>query len=69
MKNHEPVELSIFIHVQTEKALLVSEDGDEGQAVWLPKSQLTSLTMDREGETGTATIEIPEWLAIKKGLI
>ena len=34
------VELEMQLHIETEKAILVSEDGEEESAVWLPKSQI-----------------------------
>lgn len=48
---------------KTEKAILFN-DGDV--EVWIPKSQVQD--EDRE-ESGLLKIEIPEWLALDKGLI
>ena len=35
----EVIDLTLHQHAETEKAYLVSEDGDRAKAVWLPKSQ------------------------------
>ena len=59
----ENVELFIQVIHETDDALLV-DDGTK--RVWLPTSQIYSIEEEREGY---ATIEIPEWLAEKKGLI
>jgi hypothetical protein len=43
-------------------ALLLSLEGDEDEAVWLPKSKVIVV-----GErVGFRTIRIPEWLWVKK---
>lgn len=59
------VDLTLHLHHETHSALLVSDDGDRDQAVWLPKSQV------EVNETRGAIIEItcPEWLATKEGLV
>lgn len=59
------VDLTLHIHVETDKAIKVSDDGDKLKAVWLPKSQI-------EFDKVTAqiyTVTMPEWLAMEKGLI
>lgn len=58
----EPVTLQI--HKETEKAILVSGDGKEKSGVWLPKSQI-SFTL-----VGDCFVDViaPEWLLIEKGL-
>ncbi len=55
------VEVDVFIKAQTDLAILTDDDE------WLPKSQI----VDGDYlETGTDVgIEIPEWLALEKGLI
>jgi hypothetical protein len=48
-------------------AILVSDDGDEDNAVWLPRSQIE---YDRNAAVGDEiTMTMPEWLAEDKGLI
>ena len=57
------VDVEVQIHVRTDRAILVSLDGDKDNAVWLPLSQV-----DFEDD-GSRIVEItmPEWLAIKVG--
>jgi hypothetical protein len=59
------IEVTIIRDVDSDAAILVSEDGDEDNAVWLPRSQI-EYTTDRHGLT---TVTLPEWLAEDKGLI
>jgi hypothetical protein len=47
-------------------AILVSSDGLEDSAVWLPRSQIE---YDRNASVGDIiTVTMPEWLATDKGL-
>ena len=65
------VDLFVQMHAETEKAVLISDTGEEAAAVWLPKSQIEveyDPTMKVRGK-GAATITCPEWLAKDKGLI
>lgn len=74
------LDLTLVLHHQTEKALLVSADGNEKRAAWLPKSQIEFVP------TGTyvegvkkvdglpkkfvvVAVTLPDWLAAQKGLI
>lgn len=61
----EVVDIAVQIHAKTDRAILVSDDGDKEKAVWLPLSQI-EVEM-KQG--GTAEITLPEWLALEKGLI
>jgi hypothetical protein len=59
------VELELCLHHQTPSALLVSDDGEDERAVWVPKSLVTW-----EPTTGDAIqAKMPEWLARDRGLI
>jgi hypothetical protein len=65
------IDVTVQMHADTEKAVLVSDDGDKGKAIWLPKSQIEIAfhpSMKERGK-GVATITLPEWLAKDKGLI
>lgn len=63
------VDLSVFIHYQTDKAYLVSDDGDRENAVWLPKS-VVEIEPGMENSVGIPVgITLPEDLAIEKGLV
>ena len=59
------VDIAVQLHHATERAILVSDDGDHENAIWLPLSQVEIET--KPG--GTAIVTMPEWLALEKGLI
>lgn len=63
----DKVEATVILHKETEKALLVSETED-GEKVWLPKSQIEVLKTTA-GEFDIIEISLPEWLAKKSGLV
>ena len=63
MPNNKTVEVTVDIIHETDAALLVSDAGEE---VWIPKSQITE-EIPMSGNT--SQLEIPEWLALEKGLI
>ena len=52
-------------HHETTKAILFSDDGDEKNAIWLPKSQIEV----EDKDPPTCIVTLPEWLAKDKGLI
>jgi hypothetical protein len=60
------VEIAVVVEHETDAALLVDHGG--GPAVWVPKSQLGDET-DVEGKGDAGVVELPEWLAIEKGMI
>lgn len=60
------VDIAVCRMAETEKAILVSETGDKGNAVWLPKSQCE---IENDGHTNFITVTLPEWLARDKGLV
>ena len=65
------IDVTVQMHIETEKAVLVSDDGDKSKAVWIPKSQCEiefDPSMKVRGN-GVATITLPEWLAKERGLI
>ena len=65
------IDVTVQMHAETEKAVLVSDDGDKASAVWIPKSQCEiefDASMKVRGN-GAATLTLPEWLAKDKGLI
>lgn len=63
-KNHDIIEVSVLLKHETDAAILVSEDGEKG--IWIPKSKCEFSDSDVHG---FVTIELPEWLALEKGLI
>lgn len=54
-----------YIHKETEKAVLFSEDDDMDGAVWLPKSQIEVEKVRGE----IVEVTMPEWLAKEKDLV
>lgn len=58
------VDIEVTVHHETEKAVLVSDDGDRKRAVWLPKSAI-----EIAGDGLRVTVTLPERLAIDKGLV
>lgn len=62
----ETVTLRMRCHAETGKAMLLSEDGEEGNAVWIPKSQIVRAEAGRDED---GEFEIKEWMAKKNGLI
>lgn len=59
------VDLQMQIHHRTERAVLASLDDDREAAVWLPLAHVEVAPK----EHGVATVTMPEWLAIEKGLV
>lgn len=67
--NDEMIEFKLIYHNETDKAYLVSEDGERDTAVWVPKSQV-EVPMERAYADGDQIeVHIPEWLAKKKDLL
>ena len=60
------VEVSVALHRYTEKAYLVSDDGEIKNAVWIPISQI-----EAEVDLGKGMYELSlhEKLATEKGLV
>lgn len=59
------VDLTMQLHHETPKAVLVSDDGDKTKAVWVPLSQCEI----EHKERGIVIVTMPEWLATEKGLV
>ena len=59
------VDVTCHVLQRTDRAVLVSSDGDVEKAVWLPLSQV-EIEMKR---LPIAEITMPEWLAKQRGLI
>lgn len=70
MTRSDLVDLTLTIHASTDAAILVSDDGVEKTATWLPKSQveIERFGPERPGEY-EAIVTMPTWLAQNKGLI
>lgn len=65
MAKSDLVDLTMQLHHETAKAVLVSDDGDKTKAVWVPLSQCE---VEPKGK-GIVIVTMPEWLAIEKGLV
>ena len=59
------IEIEMQMHSHTQKAILVSDDGNDDNAVWLPVSQIQT----RSKGGARMIVTMPEWLAMKEGLI
>lgn len=59
------IDVTVQLHHETERAILVSDDGDREKATWIPLSQCEIL----KRPNGIAIVTMPEWLALDKGLI
>lgn len=60
------IDLTVHRHAETDKAIRVSDDGDDQRAVWLPK---TLCEIDPTKRPNIVIVTMPEWLAAEKGLI
>lgn len=65
MSKSELTDLTLHLHHQTAAAIFVSDDGDSGNAIWLPKSQIEFT----EPKNNINEVTMPTWLAKEKGLI
>ena len=59
------IDLTLALHMKTERAILVSETGEEAKAVRLPLAQCEVAPLTRQ----KVVVTLPEWLALEKGLI
>jgi len=62
----ESVEIFVKIFRETEAAVLIDSGGANSAGIWLPKSQIR---YDEPDESGYTDMRIPEWLAVKKGVV
>lgn len=60
------VDVTVALHYQTDKAVLVSDDGTRERAVWLPKS---AIEIEPLPNSKFFVVSLPERLAIDKGLV
>lgn len=61
----ELCDVTMQLHHETAKAVLVSDDGDKEKAKWLPLSQIE---LERKAD-GVVIVTLPTWLAKQEGLI
>lgn len=61
------VDIDVYLHHRTAKAVLISLDGEKKNAVWVPLSQVE---LERNpGMPSAYVLTLPEWLALEKGLV
>lgn len=65
--SREKVTLTFVVHHETDRAILVSDDGDRDKAEWLPLSQINITREWAEGDDEGIEVEVPLWLAEEKG--
>lgn len=65
MKDDMEVYEFIFVR-ESDKAIGVCKEGEEGRLIWLPKSQIDYEEKPQRGEV--IEVEVPDWLAIEKDL-
>lgn len=65
--SREKVTLTLVVHHETDRAILVSDDGDRDKAEWLPLSQINITREWAEGDDEGIEVEVPLWLAEEKG--
>lgn len=58
-------DLELHLHAETDKAILVSTDGNADKAVWVPKSQCEYEIKKKN----LITVTMPEYLATDKELV
>lgn len=63
--NSDLHDLLLSLHAETKLAILVSDDGDEKHAQWLPKSQIEYVVK----RPGVVEVTAPSWLLENKGLL
>ncbi len=61
--------ITVTIVDDDESRLAILVDYGAEKDVWIPRSQIKDQTEDPFQEGDTLEIEIPEWLALKKGMI
>lgn len=59
-------DVEMYIHQQTDRAILASDTGDVEDAVWLP---LPLVEVAPIAGRVSVTVTIPDWLAQREGLI
>jgi hypothetical protein len=63
------VDLLLFEHHRTAAAVLVSDTGEQKDAVWLPLSQIEIKPAPSHSGGSEVIVTVPEWLATERGLV
>jgi hypothetical protein len=64
--SNDLVEVEVYKHHATDKAIKVSLDGEDSNAVFVPISKIEEM---KPKSHGILMITLPEWMAIEKGLV
>ena len=68
--NSDLVDILCHQHAESKLAILVSDDGNEKNAVWIPKSQVEIAPNPAVGGSrAIVLVTLPAWLAESKGLV
>ncbi len=59
------IDLTVQLHAKTDRAILISTNGERDAAAWVPLSQC-EVEILKDGMVG---VTLPEWLAIEKELV
>jgi len=65
MTKSDLIDVTVQLHMMTDRAIRVSDDGDDEKAVWIPLSQCEVL----KRPNGIAIVTMPEWMAVERGLV
>lgn len=69
MTRSDLIDLPLKKHAETKLAILVSDDGEEKNAVWIPLSQIEVAPMPGTGAAKSMVlVTAPQWLLEQKGL-
>jgi hypothetical protein len=68
-RKSESYEFIGVVHRSTDRAMKISESGEEKEAVWLRISEIEVAPGPRIKGVAWSKITVPEWLAIEKGLV
>lgn len=61
--------IAVIIKRDRDDELAILVDAGVDNDIWIPRSQISDQTEDPFQENDSLEIEIPEWLALNKGLI
>lgn len=61
------LDVRVVLHAETDRAVKVSLD-ETSEATWLPKSQIEIDSQTNINGTVICSLQIPQWLAEKRGL-
>lgn len=61
------IDIEVHVHARTDKGIRVSATGQQIDAEWLPLSQVE--IEPHQNLQRVYVLSVPEWLAIKRGLV